>query len=945
MTPEETLRQNGWVRRLARALVRDAARADDVVQEATVAAWRAGGGANAAASPPIGWWRGAIRQLAALEWRRAARSARRERVAARAEALPATVDVAAQFERHCEVVEALGALAEPDREVLLLRFYEGLPPRAVAARLGLPVRTVESRIVRALEKLRAALIGGSRERRRALAAWAFAGGGVVGVKSGGMALVAAGALLLAGLATWRLWPSTAHEPARTLVAAAGAPASPPLDGAALPADLATRAAEPAPSLPPPPSAARATSAAAIRGQVLWHDAPFAGATVALFRREGQEGTSNDWEELAREEPIASATSDADGRFAFAHEPAGATFLRATARADRRSAAIVAVAGAELLVRLTAAATLRGSVVRAEDGAPVEDASVTVTNVDTLRDVVTTRTDAGGRYAFESLDPGRWRASVVSIDGTATTPRNLACSAPDSRFRLLAGEPCVADFEVGGGLTLSGRVTDAATGEPIAGARLSLPHFAPSVGSGPVTAADGSYRWSGLRLRGLQTVAATAPGYGTATRGLRGQASGATSSPSSSTKLDFALARAGRVLGRVVDADGQPLANAQLRTAAAPPPRPATRSSAAIGGGGTLLGAFDVEERSTRSDAEGTFELAGLSVDRVHWLRVRALDHADALFVLPALEADVPVVLPDLALPPAAELLGTIRSADGVPLAAVLELVPSAESVVGFREPLPPRPDLIDAWLATRSATTAADGSFRVDRLGGGRWTLRIGCEGAVESPPARMIEIPSGGGAVTLPPIVLDAGLPIGGRLVSTDGSPVGGTAITVAAAAGGASRLHATVAAADGRFVVHGLSAGAYSVRVGSLESLGSRESEESAVLFTAVEPVAAGRADLLVPVEVGRWIDGVARHADGRATGSLAVRASWSEAQLGPETRSDDWGRFQLLVPRRGSLRIAVCSAPSLDASRSEQVLANVVIEELADLGGEPIELLLPE
>lgn len=937
MTPEETLQRNGWVRQLARALVRDATRAEDVAQEAQLAAWRASRRESGVAEPSVGWWRGVVRRLAALEWRRETRLQRRERTAARSEALPATVDIAADFERHREVVAAVDALPEPFREALLLRFFEGLPPRALATRLGLPVRTVESRIARGLEKLRAELIGGSGERHRSLAALAFAGGGAVGMKTGGTVLVAAGALVLAGLTTW--WfarpvaPSLEHvDAARGATADATAASTDPAF-----AEGATRVEQRESTASATPPAEPAAPVASIRGSVVLHDQPFAGATVALFRREGQEATSNDWEELAREEPIASATTGADGRFAFAHEPAGSTFLRATAASDLRSAAIAAEPGGELVVRLLAAASLSGTVVRAEDGAPVEHALVSLTNVDTLRDVVTTLTDADGHYSFTALDPGSWRASVVARDGTATTPRNFATAAPDSRFRLAAGSPLTADFELGGGAVLSGRVTDAASGLPIAGARLTLPLFAPAAGVGPVTAADGIYRWSGLRLVGLQTVAVTAPGYGTAIETLF-------AGPDGELTLDFALSRAASVRGRVVDAAGRPLANAQLRTAATAPPRAEQRSMAPFGGAG-LSASFDVEERSTRSDANGRFEIARLSADRVHWLRVRAPGRAEALLVLPELAPDQALELPDLQLQPAAELRGSVVSTTGEPLRAFLEFAPSGDAIVGFRDPLPPRSATIDAWLTGRVVTTAADGSFRFDRLAAGRWKLRVRSEEAVAALPDRAVDIPAGGGSTTLPPLVLDTGLRLAGRLVTTDGSPVGGARITVHVAAGAPTRLHETVAAADGSFEVRGLAMGTYVVQVGQLDAFGSDESGESAVLFTRVQPVEAGRTDVLVRVEVGRWIGGIVRHRDGRATGPLRVRASWSETRLGPETRTDEWGRFRLLVPRRGELRIAVSSMERSSDGATTGPLAKVTIDEVAAQDERPIELLLAD
>ncbi|MEZ5989327.1 MAG: carboxypeptidase regulatory-like domain-containing protein [Planctomycetota bacterium] len=55
------------------------------------------------------------------------------------------------------MADAVAALDGPYREVVLLRFYEGLPPREIASRLEVPVATVRTRVRRALEALRTRL--------------------------------------------------------------------------------------------------------------------------------------------------------------------------------------------------------------------------------------------------------------------------------------------------------------------------------------------------------------------------------------------------------------------------------------------------------------------------------------------------------------------------------------------------------------------------------------------------------------------------------------------------------------------------------------------------------------------------------------------------------------------------------------------------------------------
>src|SRR5262249_36978089 len=60
-------------------------------------------------------------------------------------------------ERRDRVRAALAALAEQDREVLVLRILEGLPTRETAAVLGISEVAVRSRQVRALDRLKVLL--------------------------------------------------------------------------------------------------------------------------------------------------------------------------------------------------------------------------------------------------------------------------------------------------------------------------------------------------------------------------------------------------------------------------------------------------------------------------------------------------------------------------------------------------------------------------------------------------------------------------------------------------------------------------------------------------------------------------------------------------------------------------------------------------------------------
>jgi RNA polymerase sigma-70 factor (ECF subfamily) len=159
---ETLLEERRWVRALARSLVRDDATADDVAQDAWVAAI-AHPPADAATSR--GWFAVVMRNLARARGRSESRRLRREEAVARPEA-HALADVVAQAETHRRVVEEVMRLAEPYRTTVLLRWFEGLAPAEIAARTGVPAETVRTRLHRALAQLRDRLAPKDDDDRR-----------------------------------------------------------------------------------------------------------------------------------------------------------------------------------------------------------------------------------------------------------------------------------------------------------------------------------------------------------------------------------------------------------------------------------------------------------------------------------------------------------------------------------------------------------------------------------------------------------------------------------------------------------------------------------------------------------------------------------------------------------------------------------------------------------
>jgi RNA polymerase sigma-70 factor (ECF subfamily) len=141
---------------LALRVLRDAALAEDAVQEAFLGVWRHAARFDPARGTASTW-------ILTLVHRRAVDLVRRQ---AHADALPtkleaATVWAAAsddadveQRETQRAVRAALTALPSADREILALAYWRGLTQREIATELGIPHGTVKSRTYAALARLR-----------------------------------------------------------------------------------------------------------------------------------------------------------------------------------------------------------------------------------------------------------------------------------------------------------------------------------------------------------------------------------------------------------------------------------------------------------------------------------------------------------------------------------------------------------------------------------------------------------------------------------------------------------------------------------------------------------------------------------------------------------------------------------------------------------------------
>src|SRR5688572_10525272 len=140
-----------WLKRLVRSMVADPSLADDISQDAWLVALTHPRNADT----PLRRWlalvaRNLVRDRARAELRRAEHSAH----AARPEAGEAEGATLERLEIQERVVAAVKRLDEPYRTAIVMRYLEERSLEEIARRTRTPVRTVQTRLRRALERLR-----------------------------------------------------------------------------------------------------------------------------------------------------------------------------------------------------------------------------------------------------------------------------------------------------------------------------------------------------------------------------------------------------------------------------------------------------------------------------------------------------------------------------------------------------------------------------------------------------------------------------------------------------------------------------------------------------------------------------------------------------------------------------------------------------------------------
>lgn len=442
----------------------------------------------------------------------------------------------------------------------------------------------------------------------------------------------------------------------------------------------------------------------------------------------------------------------------------------------------------------------GTVTAVENGTPVAGAGIVASRRGRIdADAPETHTDEAGAFSL-TVSPANHDGVTCRAAGFVEVRRPFPQDA--------AGEVRM-DFFLRRGIALSGRVTDAQTGEGIGGARVTavatgrgfmdrIQTFGEDRDRSARSAGDGLYMIDGLEPGSYRVLPkARALGYVTPEDAAR---TVSIELGKTYDNINFALQRGAVVRGRVTNDNGRPVPEANVNV------MPASLIETAM----KHMGAFAPDffgGMADSTDTDGRFEILGVDYDvelRLHCDTEGYAATSTDPFIIARGESPVTV---DIILTRGSRVSGMARLEDGAPAQnRELMLLPSLE---GIAEGISRRP---------LNATTTLTGYFTFEGVGAGKYMVAerdrppftpFGQEGRVTQVEVDGINDVDGV-EVTLRPDTSAGEGTIQGMVVSASGGPVSDARVT-AKLGFMPMELASAVTGMDGTFTLEGLKGGEF--------------------------------------------------------------------------------------------------------------------------------------
>ncbi|HEY0159218.1 MAG TPA: carboxypeptidase-like regulatory domain-containing protein [Thermoanaerobaculia bacterium] len=550
--------------------------------------------------------------------------------------------------------------------------------------------------------------------------------------------------------------------------------------------------------------------------------PVANAAVTVYVPEGSAEQLARQEKRAARPPLAAAKTE-NGRFAFADLPD--SIVDVDVRAEGFAPVVVrTLAGdAPLSITLQPAPLVEGRTTAARK--PVANAYVVWLGPNDVE--YTATTDEEGRYRVPGVR--RWAREPRVFHPQFGTLADTGRGAEGLHLEL---QPRRAEPQrPTGNATLTGVVK--LGDKPLAGVPLIIQptgeHYVSAIRV--VTDAKGRYRATGLLP--ARTYVAPGEGLEPRIRGRSGRTAVEGSEPTSvdlakkpEGTLDLTLTKSPLVAGRVVDADGKPVAGAEVRVVLA----------------GRSMFDF-MHDSAARTSADGRYAVAAPPFEPSESVNVavsapKRSTVRSKTFTIGSGNHQVDVTLPRFQA-----VTLRVVDGDGKPVPNALVAFADSEEIAGFHDARA----LLQQPFVMRASRADAAGEVHLQLASG---TYDFAAEAENFQPGVVSGRSVARAATIDLP---LEEAFTIRGR-VHRQGTGVANVNVTVLGGEGRQHREHSTVTGADGRFELTGLAREKYRLGIFKHEELIQR----------TVETEAPGTVDVALPpagVLRGRVVDAATR------------------------------------------------------------------------------------